>query len=296
MAAIISEMPIKPDYQGKVRDIYDLGDSLLIVASDRISAFDYILPDIIPNKGVVLTQLSCFWFKLMEDLVPNHLISAKVADLPEQFQPYAEYLRGRFMLVHKVAMFPVECIVRGYLAGSGFKEYTRSRTICGIELPDGLVNSSRLPEPLFTPTSKAEIGEHDMPLNFQECVELVGEADAVQLRDLSLAIYERARDHAVDRGIIIADTKFEFGTLNGAIILADEALTPDSSRFWPMATYEEGKEQESLDKQFVRNWLLANWDFTGEPPRLPQEVIDQTSKIYIEAYEQISGQTFGDFE
>ena len=296
MAAIISEMPIKPDYQGKVRDIYDLGDSLLIVASDRISAFDYILPDIIPNKGVVLTQLSCFWFKLMEDLVPNHLISAKVADLPEQFQPYAEYLRGRFMLVHKVAMFPVECIVRGYLAGSGFKEYTRSQTICGIELPDGLVNSSRLPEPLFTPTSKAEIGEHDMPLNFQECVELVGEADAVQLRDLSLAIYERARDHAVDRGIIIADTKFEFGTLNGAIILADEALTPDSSRFWPMATYAEGKEQESLDKQFVRNWLLANWDFTGEPPRLPQEVIDQTSKIYIEAYEQISGQTFGDFE
>lgn len=296
MTAIISEMPIKPDYQGKVRDIYDLGDSLLIVASDRISAFDYILPDIIPNKGVVLTQLSCFWFKLMEDLVPNHLISAKVADLPEQFQPYAEYLRGRFMLVHKVAMFPVECIVRGYLAGSGFKEYTRSQTICGIELPDGLVNSSRLPEPLFTPTSKAEIGEHDMPLNFQECVELLGEADAVQLRDLSLAIYERARDHAVDRGIIIADTKFEFGTLNGAIILADEALTPDSSRFWPMATYAEGKEQESLDKQFVRNWLLANWDFTGEPPRLPQEVIDQTSKIYIEAYEQISGQTFGDFE
>ena len=296
MTATISEMPIKPDYQGKVRDIYDLGDSLLIVASDRISAFDYILPDIIPNKGVVLTQLSCFWFKLMEDLVPNHLISAKVADLPEQFQPYAEYLRGRFMLVHKVAMFPVECIVRGYLAGSGFKEYTRSQTICGIELPDGLVNSSRLPEPLFTPTSKAEIGEHDMPLNFQECVDLVGEADATQLRDLSLAIYGRARDHAVDRGIIIADTKFEFGTLDGAIILADEALTPDSSRFWPMATYEEGKEQESLDKQFVRNWLLANWDFTGEPPRLPQEVIDQTSKIYIEAYEQISGQTFGDFE
>ncbi|MBQ6455334.1 MAG: phosphoribosylaminoimidazolesuccinocarboxamide synthase [Eggerthellaceae bacterium] len=292
----MSEMPIKPDYQGKVRDIYDLGDSLLIVASDRISAFDYILPDIIPNKGVVLTQLSCFWFKLMEDLVPNHLISAKVADLPEQFQPYAEYLRGRFMLVHKVAMFPVECIVRGYLAGSGFKEYKRSQTICGIELPDGLVNSSRLPEPLFTPTSKAEIGEHDMPLNFQECIELLGEADAVQLRDLSLAIYERARDHAVDRGIIIADTKFEFGMLDGAIILADEALTPDSSRFWPMATYEEGKEQESLDKQFVRNWLLANWDFTGEPPRLPQEVIDQTSKIYIEAYEQISGKTFGDFE
>ncbi|MDO5117675.1 MAG: phosphoribosylaminoimidazolesuccinocarboxamide synthase [Eggerthellaceae bacterium] len=292
----MSEMPIKPDYQGKVRDIYDLGDSLLIVASDRISAFDYILPDIIPNKGVVLTQLSCFWFELMKDLVPNHLISAKVADLPEQFQPYAEYLRGRFMLVHKVAMFPVECIVRGYLAGSGFKEYKRSQTICGIELPDGLVNSSRLPEPLFTPTSKAEIGEHDMPLNFQECAALVGEADATQLRDLSLAIYERARDHAVDRGIIIADTKFEFGTLDGAIILADEALTPDSSRFWPMATYEEGKEQESLDKQFVRNWLLANWDFTGEPPRLPQEVIDQTSKIYIEAYEQISGKTFGDFE
>lgn len=296
MTAIISEMPIKPDYQGKVRDIYDLGDSLLIVASDRISAFDYILPDVIPNKGVVLTQLSCFWFKLMEDLVPNHLISAKVADLPEQFQPYAEYLRGRFMLVHKVDMFPVECIVRGYLAGSGFKEYNRSKTICGIELPDGLVNSSRLPQPLFTPTSKAEIGEHDMPLSFQECVELVGEADAAQLRDLSLAIYERARDHAVDRGIIIADTKFEFGTLDGTIILADEALTPDSSRFWPMATYEEGKEQESLDKQFVRNWLLANWDFTGEPPALPQEVIDQTSKIYIEAYEQISGQAFGDFE
>ncbi|WP_418914682.1 phosphoribosylaminoimidazolesuccinocarboxamide synthase [Adlercreutzia sp.] len=283
---------IKPDAQGKVRDLYDLGDRLLLVATDRISAFDYILEDEIPYKGQVLTQLSCFWFELLGDVVDNHLISADVADLPEEFQPYADYLRGRFMLVKKADMFPVECIVRGYLAGSGLKEYQREGTVCGIELPEGLVNSSKLPEPIFTPSTKAEIGDHDENISFERCAELVGEADAAALRDLAVRVYQTAADHAAERGVIIADTKFEFGVVDGAIILADEVLTPDSSRFWPGDTYEEGADQPSFDKQFVRDWLTANWDKTGNPPRLPQEIIDATSEKYIQAYEIITGRTF----
>ena len=278
---------IKPDAQGKVRDLYDLGDRLLLVATDRISAFDYILEDEIPYKGQVLTQLSCFWFELLGDVVDNHLISADVADLPEEFQPYADYLRGRFMLVKKADMFPVECIVRGYLAGSGLKEYQREGTVCGIELPEGLVNSAKLPEPIFTPSTKAEIGDHD-----ERCAELIGEADAAALRDLAVRVYQTAADHAAERGVIIADTKFEFGVVDGAIILADEVLTPDSSRFWPGDTYEEGADQPSFDKQFVRDWLTANWDKTGNPPRLPQEIIDATSEKYIQACEIITGRTF----
>ena len=283
---------IKPDAQGKVRDLYDLGDKLLLVATDRISAFDYILDDEIPCKGEVLTRISCFWFELLDGGVENHLVSTDVADLPEQFHPYADYLRGRFMLVNKAEMFPVECIVRGYLAGSGLKEYNRQGTVCGIELPEGLVNSSKLPEPIFTPSTKAEIGDHDENISFERCAEILGEEDAAALRDLSLAVYTKARDHAEKQGIIIADTKFEFGRLNGKIILADEVLTPDSSRFWPGDTYAPGSDQPSFDKQFVRDWLTANWDKTGNPPHLPQEVIEKTTEKYVQAYEKITGRKF----
>lgn len=285
---------IKPDAQGKVRDLYDLGDQLLFVASDRISAFDYILDSEIPYKGQVLTQLSRFWFELMDGVIENHLISMDVEDLPEKFQPYADYLRGRFMLVKKAEMFPVECIVRGYLAGSGLKEYQKQGTVCGIELPEGLDNSSKLPEAIFTPSTKAELGEHDENISFEQCVELIGEEDAAALRDLALKVYTTAADYAAERGVIIADTKFEFGRIDGKIVLADEVLTPDSSRFWPGDLYEVGKSQPSFDKQFVRDWLTANWDKeSGEqPPALPQEIIDATSQKYIQAYETITGKKF----
>lgn len=288
----MSGIDIKPDAQGKVRDIYDLGDKLLMVATDRISAFDYILEDEIPHKGAVLTQISLFWLEQLKDVIGNHLISADVADLPEQFKPYADYLRGRFMLVKKAEMFPVECIVRGYLAGSGLKEYQKQGTVCGIQLPEGLVNSSKLPEPIFTPSTKAEIGDHDENISFERCAEILGEDAATQLRDLAIKVYFVARDHAAENGIIIADTKFEFGVIDGQIILADEVLTPDSSRFWPGDAYEPGRDQASFDKQYVRDWLNANWDRQGNPPHLPQEVIERTSQKYIAAYEKISGKKF----
>ncbi|MDR3885748.1 phosphoribosylaminoimidazolesuccinocarboxamide synthase [Senegalimassilia sp.] len=288
----MSGIDIKPDAQGKVRDIYDLGDKLLMVATDRISAFDYILEDEIPHKGAVLTQISLFWLEQLKDVIGNHLISADVADLPEQFKPYADYLRGRFMLVKKAEMFPVECIVRGYLAGSGLKEYQKQGTVCGIQLPEGLVNSSKLPEPIFTPSTKAEIGDHDENISFERCAEILGEDAATQLRDLAIKVYSVARDHAAENGIIIADTKFEFGVIDGQIILADEVLTPDSSRFWPGDAYEPGRDQTSFDKQYVRDWLNANWDRQGNPPHLPQEVIERTSQKYIAAYEKISGKKF----
>ena len=288
----MSGIDIKPDAQGKVRDIYDLGDKLLMVATDRISAFDYILEDEIPHKGAVLTQISLFWLEQLKDVIGNHLISADVADLPEQFKPYADYLRGRFMLVKKAEMFPVECIVRGYLAGSGLKEYQKQGTVCGIQLPEGLVNSSKLPEPIFTPSTKAEIGDHDENISFERCAQILGEDAATQLRDLAIKVYSVARDHAAENGIIIADTKFEFGVIDGQIILADEVLTPDSSRFWPGDEYEEGRDQASFDKQYVRDWLNANWDRQGNPPHLPQEVIERTSQKYIAAYEKISGKKF----
>lgn len=285
-------IPIEPDAQGKVRDIYDLGDKLLLVATDRISAFDYILPDEIPHKGQVLTQLSLFWFELLEGVVDNHLISADTADLPEQFKPYANELEGRFMLVRKADMFPVECIVRGYLTGSGLKEYEASGTVCGIELPRGLEDSSRLPDALFTPSTKADIGGHDENITFAQCAELIGEDDAQELSRLSRQIYLTAANYAFRRGIIIADTKFEFGRIDGKIILGDEVLTPDSSRFWPGDTYEPGKSQPSFDKQYVRDWLSANWDKQGEPPHLPQEVIEKTTEKYLAAYTMITGREF----
>lgn len=288
----MSVIDIKPDAQGKVRDLYDLGDKLLLVASDRISAFDYILEDEIPYKGQVLTQLSCFWFDLLSDVVDNHLISADVADLPEQFKPYADKLAGRFMLVKKANMFPVECIVRGYLTGSGLKDYQKTGAVCGIQLPEGLVNSSKLPETIFTPSTKAEIGDHDENISFEQCEKLIGAEDAAAIRDLTIKVYETAASHAKERGIIIADTKFEFGAYDGKIILGDEVLTPDSSRFWAADTYKVGEEQPSFDKQFVRNWLNANWDRTGNPPRLPEDIIKKTSEKYIQAYEKITGKTF----
>lgn len=282
-----------PDSQGKVRDLYDLGDKLLLVASDRISAFDFVLPDTIPFKGEVLTKLSMFWFELLADVVPNHLLSADIADLPEQFAPHAKSLAGRFMLVKKAKVFPVECIVRGYLAGSGLKEYREKGTVCGIELPTGLVESSRLDDPIFTPSTKAEIGGHDENIGFEQMVAIVGAEAAHELRDKTIAVYNTAREHAASRGIIIADTKFEFGMIDGQITLVDEVLTPDSSRFWPAATYAPGTSQPSFDKQFVRDWLESSgWDKVPPVPALPAEVIEATSKKYIQAYELITGRTF----
>lgn len=288
----MSPIDIKPTSQGKVRDMYDLGDKLLVVATDRISAFDYVLPDEIPYKGKVLNQLSVFWFELLDGVVENHLISADVKDLPEEFQPYADYLEGRFMLVKKCNMFPIECIVRGYLTGSGLKEYQKTQTVCGIKLPEGLVNSSKIPETIFTPSTKAELGAHDENIDFETAAKLCGQEDAEALRNLTIEIYTKAAEHAKSKGIIIADTKLEFGQIDGKIILADEVLTPDSSRFWSAENYVVGEEQASFDKQFVRNWLNANWDRTGEPPHMPEDVIKATSEKYIAAYETITGKTF----
>ena len=288
----MSKIDIKPDSQGKVRDMYDLGDKLLVVATDRISAFDYVLPDEIPYKGRVLNQLSVFWFELLDGIVENHLISADVADLPEKFKPYSDYLEGRFMLVRKCQMFPIECIVRGYLTGSGLKEDQKSQTVCGLPLPAGLVNSSKIPETIFTPSTKADLGDHDENIDFETAAKLCGTEEAEKLRDLTIQIYTKAAEHAKSKGIIIADTKLEFGQIDGKIILADEVLTPDSSRFWAADLYKEGEEQASFDKQFVRNWLNANWDRTGEPPHMPADIIEKTSEKYIAAYETITGKAF----
>lgn len=288
----MSTMERRPDSRGKVRDIYDTGDNLLMVATDRISAFDYILPDEIPFKGEILNRISEFWFKKFADIVPNHLVSIDTADFPAEYAEYADYLAGRSMLVKKAEPIMVECIVRGYLTGSGKKTYDEDGTVCGIKLPEGLVEASKLPEPLFTPSTKAAIGDHDENISYERCVELVGEDIASQLRDLSLKIYTVAAEYAATRGIIIADTKFEFGIIDGKVTLIDECLTPDSSRFWPADTYEEGKVQPSYDKQYVRNWLKANWDMTGDAPHLPAEVIEGTSARYREAYEIITGEKF----
>lgn len=288
----MTTMERRPDSRGKVRDIYDAGENLLMVATDRISAFDFILPDEIPFKGEVLNRISAFWFDKFADIVPNHLASIDPADFPEEFAEYRDYLAGRAMLVKKAQTIPIECIVRGYLTGSGKKTYDENGTVCGIQLPEGLTEASKLPEPLFTPSTKAEIGDHDENISFERCCEIVGEDIATQIRDLSLKIYKAAAEYAATRGIIIADTKFEFGVIDGKVTLIDECLTPDSSRFWPAASYEEGKIQPSYDKQFVRNWLKANWDMTGETPHLPAEVIDGTSERYREAFQIITGSQF----
>ena len=288
----MTTMERRPDSRGKVRDIYDAGENLLMVATDRISAFDFILPDEIPFKGEVLNRISAFWFDKFADIVPNHLVSIDPTDFPEEFAEYRDYLAGRAMLVKKAQTIPIECIVRGYLTGSGKKTYDENGTVCGIQLPEGLTEASKLPEPLFTPSTKAEIGDHDENISFERCCEIVGEDIAAQIRDLSLRIYKAAAEYAATRGIIIADTKFEFGVIDGKVTLIDECLTPDSSRFWPAASYEEGKIQPSYDKQFVRNWLKANWDMTGETPHLPAEVIDGTSERYREAFQIITGSQF----
>jgi phosphoribosylaminoimidazole-succinocarboxamide synthase len=290
---VVDVSALHPDSQGKVRDLYDLGDTMLLVASDRLSAFDVVLPDEIPYKGEVLTKLSLFWFELLGDVVDNHLLSADVADLPARFAKHRDWFAGRFMLVKKASVYPVECIVRGYLAGSGLKEYQREGTVCGIPLPVGLVDSSRLEDPIFTPSTKAAMGHHDENISFEQMVGIVGEDVGTQLRDKSVAVYSKAREHASARGIIIADTKFEFGDIDGRVTLIDEVLTPDSSRFWPAGDYEPGRSQASFDKQFVRDWLEeSGWDKTPPAPRLPKDVIKATSEKYIQAYELITGRQF----
>ncbi len=268
--------------RGKVRDIYDLGEYLLLVATDRISAFDVVLPNGIPGKGRVLTQISIYWFKQMEDIVPNHIIATRVKDFPEKVHKYEDILEERSMLVKKTRPMPVECVVRGYLSGSGWKEYKKSGTICGIRLPEGLVESSRLTEPLFTPSTKAEEG-HDSNISFDEVSKKVGQEMADMLKDISIKVYSKARDIAEKKGIIIADTKFEFGLYNGELILIDELLTPDSSRFWSIKDYAPGRSQDSYDKQVVRDYLLTlDWDQTYPGPELPDEIMEKTAARYRE--------------
>ncbi len=288
----MASIELRPDSHGKVRDIYDCGDSLLMVASDRVSAFDFILPDEITYKGEILTRISAFWFNKFADLIPNHLISMDPADYPEEYQQYSEYLVGRSMLVKKAQTVPIEAIVRGYLTGSGKKTYDADGTVCGIKLPEGLVEASKIPEAIFTPSTKADLGDHDENISYDRCVEIVGEETARSLRDASLKVYNAAAEYAATRGIIIADTKFEFGYIDGQFSIIDECLTPDSSRFWPADDYMEGQVQPSYDKQFVRDWLKANWDMQGEPPHLPQEIIDGTSQRYQEAFQIITGEKF----
>ncbi len=281
-----------PKRSGKVRDIYELPEQLLLVASDRISAFDVVMPNGIPDKGRVLTQISLFWFDLLSDVTPNHVISAAMKDLPEDCRN--EELDGRFMLCRRAKVVPIECVVRGYLAGSGWKEYQKSGTVCGIALPKGLKMSSKLPEPIFTPSTKAELGEHDENINFERACQLVGTDVMTQLRDKSIELYSRARDYAAQRGIIVADTKFEWGhDENGQLILVDECLTPDSSRFWPADQYKEGREQASFDKQFVRDYLDdIHFDRNPPAPPLPAEVVQATRSKYIEAYTALTGLDF----
>jgi len=280
---------IKKVRSGKVREVYDLGDSFLLVASDRISAFDVIMPNGIPRKGEVLTQISHFWFEKFSALVPNHLLAGANDPLPTNLQPFADKLAKRSMIVKKAKPLAIECIVRGYLSGSGLKEYKKSQTVCGIQLPAGLVDSSELPEPIFTPSTKAEAG-HDENISFAEACKIVGTELATQARDLSLKIYKAGRDYAKQRGIIIADTTFEFGLFEGKLILIDEVLTPDSSRFWPADKYAPGRGQPSFDKQFVRDYLeTLTWDKTPPGPTLPAEVVAKTSATYLEAYERLTG-------
>lgn len=289
-ALLESSIPGLTPKRGKVRDVYDFGDQLLFVATDRISAFDWVLPTGIPDKGRVLTQISRFWFEKLR--VSNHLVTMDLDDFPLPEGTDRAVLEGRSMVVRKTQVFPVECVVRGYLSGSAWKEYQASRTVCGITLPPGLRESSLLPEPIFTPATKAETG-HDENISFEQMAKIVGPDSAEQLRRMSLLIYERAVDDARLHGVIIADTKFEFGRLGDDIILIDEVLTPDSSRFWPANQYQPGRGQPSFDKQFVRDWLeQSGWDKNSPPPELPQNVVDQTRAKYIEAFEILTDETF----
>ncbi len=284
----ITEFPLFR--RGKVRDVYDLGEHLLIVASDRISAFDVILPTPIPDKGRILTQISLFWFDYLKE--PCHLVTADVSQFPAALKPYSDWLRGRSMLVKKAKRFDVECVVRGYLAGSGWKDYQRTGTVCGLKLPSGLKQSSRLLKPLFTPAAKNDIG-HDENISFETMVAMIGEDASIELRNRSLEIYSRARDYALTRGVILADTKFEFGGVDGQTIVIDEVLTPDSSRFWPASDYEEGRDQKSFDKQYLRDYLeTLDWDKTDPGPELPPEVVENTRNKYLEAHRILTGKDF----
>jgi len=276
--------------RGKVRDIYDLGDRLLIIATDRISAFDVIMPAPVPDKGRVLTQLSKFWFDLTKEIVSNHVLSTEVRDYPQECRPYQGVLKGRSMLVVKTDVLPIECVVRGYLSGSGWEEYKKTGKVCGIVLPKGYVESSKLEEPIFTPSTKAEIGLHDENITFEKVEEIVGKDLAKRLKFLSLAVYKRARDFAEEKGIIIADTKMEFGTKDDQLLLIDELLTPDSSRFWPKDDYLPGGPQKSFDKQFLRDYLLSiKWDKSPPAPQLPKEIVNRTRERYLEAYQRLVG-------
>jgi len=276
--------------RGKVRDLYAVDDALLLVATDRISAFDHVLGTGIPGKGKILTQISLFWFDLVRDIVPNHLITANVEEFPASLQPYADQLRDRSMLVRRANMFPVECVARGYLAGSGWKEYQASRTVCGIPLPEGLQDGSRLPEPVFTPATKSQDGSHDENISFEETAKVIGAHEAAELKRLTLAIYQKAAAHAEKQGLILADTKFEFGVIDGRITLADEVLTPDSSRFWEAAQWKPGGAQPSFDKQFVRDYLESiHWNKQAPAPSLPSEVAERTLGKYLEAFRRITG-------
>lgn len=279
--------------RGKVRDIYDLGDHLLMVATDRISAFDVVMPNPIPDKGKILTQISLFWFEIMKPILPNHVITANVDDYPEICRPYAEVLRDRSMLVKKAKPLPIECIVRGYISGSGWKDYQTSGCVCGIKLPGGLKESDKLPEPVFTPSTKADSGLHDINIDFEKTVEKIGKPLAEKVRKISLEIYNKGADLAYKKGIIIADTKFEFGLLNDDLILIDEVLTPDSSRFWPQPSYQPGGAQKSFDKQYLRDYLISiNWNKKPPAPSLPQYVITNTRDKYQEAYHQLTNATY----
>lgn len=281
---------LKLHSRGKVRDIYDLGDSLLIVATDRISAFDVVMPTPIPDKGKVLTQLSDFWLRFSSDIVENHLIGTEVDDYPEGCRPYAARLSGRSMWVRKADVLPIECIVRGYLAGSGWKDYLTTGEVCGIKLPAGLREAEKLPEPLFTPSTKAALGAHDQNIAFSEMMGRVGEVLARQVQSASIAIYRKASAYAQERGILLADTKFEFGLRNGRLILVDEVLTPDSSRFWPADRYQIGCSPESFDKQYLRDYLIrSGWKISDPAPVLPPEVVANTRFRYIEALERLTG-------
>jgi len=278
--------------RGKVRDVYDLGNQILIVATDRISAYDVVMPTGIPDKGRLLTQISLWWFEFLADVTPNHLVTADVRKMPEAVRAQAETLEGRSMLCRKADVFPVECVVRGYLAGSGWREYEAHGTVCGISLPKGLAQCDRLPEPLFTPATKAESG-HDENISLERAGEIIGAETAEELRRRSVAVYAKAAQVARERGILIADTKFEWGRADGKIILVDEALTPDSSRFWPADSYEPGHDQPSFDKQFLRNWLdTLSWDKKPPGPELPDDIVSSTRARYVEAYERLTGKKF----
>ena len=292
---LTTDLPGFPRRQGKVRDIYDLGDRLLLVASDRISAFDVVMSQPIPDKGRILTRLSAFWFRHLAALTPNHLVSLEVEDFPPACRPYRELLQGRAMLARKCRPLPVECIVRGYLSGSGWAEYRQTGAIGGLPLPPGLVESQQLPEPLFTPSTKAELGTHDENISLEQMAASVGPQLAARVKDLSLNLYRRALDWAEPRGIIIADTKFEFGLADGELLLIDEALTPDSSRFWPQEDYRPGGPQKSYDKQYLRDYLESlGWNKKPPPPPLPPEVIANTRARYLQALQALTGEDLAD--